>query len=105
MSVVSPVASSHLPRKSSPRKGFKGFFSLPSFSLRLLYCCLSVVMNHLRTSIERFFASGSFAGATKTEGCSDQYEEYSVRDVEDTMKGGAVMDAMSPLKDASDCKY
>lgn len=38
--VVSPASGSfsHLPRKSSPRKGFKGFFSLPSFSLREQYC-------------------------------------------------------------------
>jgi len=31
---VVPDSSSHFPRKSSPRNGFNGFFSLPNFSLR-----------------------------------------------------------------------
>jgi hypothetical protein len=101
---VSPAASSHLPRNSSPKKGFSGFFSLPSFSLRLAYCCLSVLRNHFSTSNMRFAASFSAAGATKTEGCSVQYEENSTRDVVERMKAGAVMDDRSPLKDAMDCE-
>lgn len=51
----------------------------------------------------RFAGSGSFAGATKTDGCSHQKEEYSVREVDERMKGGAVMEERSPLKDANDC--
>ena len=100
---VVPASSSHFPRNNSPRKGFKGFFSLPNFSLRLAYCCLSVLKNHLRTSRARFCGSFSFAGAMKTEGCSAQYEENSTRDLVERMKGGAVMVERSPLKDAMDC--
>jgi hypothetical protein len=103
ISCVSPAASSHLPRNSSPRKGFRGFFSLPSFSLRLAYCCLSVLRNHFNTSNMRFAGSFSAAGATNTEGCSVQYEENSTRDVVERMKAGAVMDDRSPLKEAIDC--
>lgn len=71
---VVPVSdsSSHLPKNSSPRNGFRGFFSLPSFSLLLEYCCLSVLRNHLRTRSARFSGSGSRAGATKRDGCSVQ---------------------------------
>ena len=69
---VVPAASSHLPRNSSPRKGFKGFFSLPSFSLRLAYCCFRVLKNHLSTNTARFAGSFSAAGAMKMEGCSAQ---------------------------------
>ena len=70
--LVSPAASSHLPKYNSPRKGFKGFFSVPYLSLRLLYCCFSVLKNHFSTSIERLAGSGSEAGFTNTEGCSVQ---------------------------------
>lgn len=101
---VVPVSSSpfHLPRNSSPRNGFSGFFSLPSLSLRLAYCCFSVLKNHLRTRAARLAGSGSRVGATKSEGCSVQYAEYSVRDVDERMNGGAVREDRSPLKDAMD---
>ena len=58
--------------------------------------------NHFSTSNERLAGSGSEAGATKIEGCSVQYAENSVRDVVPRMKGGAVMDERSPLKEAID---
>jgi hypothetical protein len=99
---VVPASSSHFPRKISPRKGLRGFFSLPYCSLRLAYCCLSVVMNHLRTSSARFCGSFSFAGAAKTDGCSHQYPLNSVKLVDDRMNGGAVRDDRSPLKEAID---
>jgi hypothetical protein len=87
---------------SSPRKGFRGFFSLPSFSLRLQYCWWRVLRNHFKTSRARFSGSASFAGATNSPGCSAQYAEYSVREVEERIKGGAVRDDRSPLKEAMD---
>jgi hypothetical protein len=99
---VVPASSSHFPRKSSPRNGFRGFFSLPYCSLRLAYCCFSVVKNHLSTRRARFAGSGSLDGATNTEGCSHQYELNSVRLVDERMKGGAVRLERSPLKDAID---
>jgi hypothetical protein len=102
MSCVVPTESSHLPKNSSPRKGFSGFFSLPSFSLRLAYCCFSVLMNHLITSMARLAGSFSAAGATNTEGCSVQYDENSVRDLVERMKAGAVMVERSPLNEAMD---
>lgn len=102
-SSVSPEASVHLPRKSSPRKGFKGFFSEPSFSFLVAYCCFNVDKNHLSTSIDLFCASGSAAGATSSEGISAQYAENSVSDVVLRMKAGAVMDERSPLNEAMDC--
>lgn len=71
-SSVTPASSSHLPRNSSPRNGFSGFFSLPNCSLRLAYCCLSVERNHLRTRRARFPGSDSAAGAAKSGGCSHQ---------------------------------
>ena len=75
---------------------------MPYCSLRLAYCCFSVVMNHLTTSSARLAGSFSLLGATKTEGCSHQYELNSVRLVEERMKGGAVSDERSPLKEAMD---
>jgi hypothetical protein len=81
-----------LPKNSSPRKGFKGFFSFPNFSLRLAYCCFSVLKNHFNTNSARFCGSFSCAGATKIEGCSAQYPENSTSDVEDRINGGAVKD-------------
>lgn len=69
---VVPASSSHRPRKSSPRKGFRGFFSDPNLSLLLLYCCFKVLKNHFKTNNARFAGSGSEAGATKIEGCSVQ---------------------------------
>ena len=56
ISRVSPTSpsSSHFPRNNSPKKGFNGFFSVPSFSLRLQYCWWSVLRNHFRTSNARF---------------------------------------------------
>lgn len=53
-SSVSPVASFHVPRNNSPKKGFRGFFSDPSFSFLVAYCCLSVERNHFSTSMARF---------------------------------------------------
>lgn len=64
-----------------------------------------MVRNHFSTSNARFAGSGSEAGATKMEGCSVQYAENSVREVVPRMKGGAVMDERSPLKDAIDCHH
>ena len=99
---VFPASSSQCPRNSSPRNGFSGFFSLPNCSLRLAYCCLSVDKNHFRTSTARCSASFFSAGAAKSGGCSHQYDENSVREVEERMKGGAVSDARSPVKEAMD---
>lgn len=104
MSSVTPASSSHLPRKSSPKKGLRGFFSLPYCSLRLAYCCFNVVKNHLRTRSALFAGSDSLAGAAKTGGCSHQYELNSVKLVPERMKGGAVRLARSPLKEAMDCQ-
>ncbi len=97
-----PAASSHLPKNSSPKNGLSGFFSLPNFSLRLAYCCFNVLKNHFITSMHRFAGSFSAAGATKTEGCSVQYDENSVRDLVERIKAGAVMVERSPLKEAID---
>jgi hypothetical protein len=97
---VSPESSTHFPRNSSPRNGFSGFFSLPNFSLLELYCCFKVLKNHFKTRRARLVGSGSEAGATKIAGCSVQYAEYSVRDVVERMKGGAVSVDKSPLKEA-----
>ena len=44
--------------------------------------------------------SCSAAGATKTDGCWVQYAENSVSDKVPRMKGGAVMEERSPLKEA-----
>lgn len=102
MSSVVPAESTHFPKNNSPKNGFRGFFSLPNLSLRLAYCCLRVVRNHFNTSNARFLGSSSFAGATKTFGCSAQYEENSVREVDDRMNGGAVREDRSPEKLAID---
>jgi hypothetical protein len=67
-----PDASSHFPRKSSPRNGFNGFFSLPSFSFLEEYDDFSDERNHLSTRRALFAGSGSCAGATKIDGCSVQ---------------------------------
>jgi len=104
VSSVTPASSTHLPRNSSPRNGLRGFFSLPYCSLRLAYCCLRVVKNHLSTNSALFAGSDSLAGATKTDGCSHQYELNSVKLVDERMKGGAVRLARSPLKEAMDCR-
>ena len=74
MSCVVPISgsSSHLPKKSSPRKGLSGFFSLPPFSFRLAYDGFRVLRYHFSTSRERFCGSGSFAGATSKSGRSAQ---------------------------------
>ena len=61
-----------------------------------------MLRNHFNTSRALFAGSGSAAGATKMDGCSVQYAENSVRDVVPRMKGGAVIDERSPLKDAID---
>ena len=58
--------------------------------------------NHLSTNKARFAGSCSFAGATKTDGFSVQYAENSVREIVPTMKGGAVTEERSPLKEAKD---
>lgn len=100
---VVPITSSHFPRKSSPKNGFKGFtfFFFPVSSL-LLCCCFSVLRNHFNTSNTRFSGSGSWAGATNSDGCSHQYAENSVTDCGERMKGGAVREKRSPLKVAID---
>lgn len=101
---VSPTSASesHLPRKSSPRNGLSGFFSLPNFSLRLQYCWRRVLKNHLRTARALFSGSVSLAGATNKDGCSAQYAEYSVKEVEERINGGAVNEERSPEKEAID---
>jgi hypothetical protein len=99
---VVPASSSHFPRNSSPKKGLRGFFSFPYCSLRLAYCCLRVVKNHFNTRRARFLGSASFAGAAKMAGCSHQYDENSVKLVEERIKGGAVRLARSPLNEAID---
>jgi hypothetical protein len=104
ISSVVPAESTHFPRKSSPKKGFRGFFSFPNFSLRLAYCCLNVLRNHFSTNSALFSGSFSAAGATKIEGCSAQYEENSTSDVDERINGGAVKDERSPEKDAMDFK-
>jgi hypothetical protein len=71
-SVVSPASSVQVPRKSSPRKGLRGFFSLPNCSLRLAYWCLSVERNHLRTRAARQAGSDSATGAVRSGGCVAQ---------------------------------
>lgn len=38
----------------------------------------------------------------RRDGCVDQYEENSVRDCDDRIKGGAVKDERSPLNEAID---
>lgn len=88
--------------KSSPRNGFRGFFSFPNLSLRLAYCCFKVLKNHFNTSNALFWGSFSLAGATNIDGCSPQYELNSTRDVEERINGGAVSDDKSPEKDAMD---
>lgn len=105
MSWVIPAASCQYPKNSSPRKGLSGFFSLPSLSFLLLYCCFNVLRNHFSTSKARLAGSFSEAGATKIVGCSAQYVENSVSDVVDRMKGGAVREERSPLKDAIDWRH
>lgn len=42
--------------------------------------------------------------ATNKSGCSAQYWEYSTSDVGDNIKGGAVNEDKSPLKDAIDLR-
>lgn len=76
---------------------------MPYCSLRLAYCCLRVVKNHLSTRRARFAGSASLAGAAKIEGCSHQYELNSVKLVAERIKGGAVRLERSPLKEAMDC--
>jgi hypothetical protein len=98
MSFVVPASSTHFPKYSSPKKGLRGFFSVPYSSLRLLYCCLRVLINHLSTSRARLAGSCSLAGATKMEGCSAQYDENSTKEVDDRIQGGAVKEERSPLK-------
>jgi hypothetical protein len=80
-------------------QGVLTFFSDPRFSFRLLYCCLRVVINHLSTNTARFWGSFSLAGAVRMEGNETQYAEYSVREVELRIKGGAVREEMSPEKE------
>jgi hypothetical protein len=61
-----------------------------------------VLRNHLKTRSALFAGSDSLAGATKSSGCSAQYAEYSTSDVPERMKGGAVREERSPLKEAMD---
>lgn len=61
-------------------------------------------MNHLTTLTKR--CSGSFWRAIERKSVlfSAQNLQYSVRDTGERMKGGAVREAKSPLKDAMDFK-
>ncbi len=61
-----------------------------------------MLRNHFRTSNDRFSGLDSLAGATKRAGCSAQYAENSTIDCGDNRNGGAVREARSPLKVASD---
>jgi hypothetical protein len=79
-----------------------GFFSLPRFSSRLLYCCFSVLINHFSTSTALFSGSFSLEGAISSEGCEFQNAEYSTSDVPLRMNGGAVREEISPEKEAMD---
>jgi hypothetical protein len=56
----------------------------------------------LSTNTARRSASFFSAGAAKRDGCSHQYDENSVRDVDESIKGGAVSEARSPVKEAMD---
>ena len=69
---VVPASSTHLPRNSSPKNGFNGFFSDPYFSFLVLYDCFRLLKNHLSTSSALLAGSGSEAGATNIDGCSVQ---------------------------------
>lgn len=102
ISSVVPDSSCHFPRNNSPKKGLSGFFSFPYLSLRLAYCCFSVVRNHFKTNKARLWGSGSRAGATNVAGCSAQYDENSTRDFADNMNGGAVREDKSPENKAKD---
>jgi hypothetical protein len=51
----------------------------------------------------RLSGSVSRAGATKRDGYSAQYVEYSIIDWGERRKGGAVREERSPLKVAIDC--
>jgi len=99
---VIPVSSSQRPMNSSPRNGFKGFFSEPSFSLLEQYCCFKVFSSHLRTSSARLAGSGSRVGATNKDAFSAQYAENSTRDCVERMNAGAVREERSPLNEAID---
>jgi hypothetical protein len=65
---------------------------------------LSVLKNHFKTRSALFAGSFSAAGATNSEGCSAQYEEYSVKETPLRMKGGAVREEISPLNEAMDLR-
>lgn len=63
-----------------------------------------MLKNHFNTRSALFAGSCSAAGATKSEGCSAQYDEYSVNETPLRMNGGAVREEISPLKDAMDLR-
>lgn len=97
--LLGSASSPHLAKNNSPKNGFKGFFSLPMLSLRLLYCCFSVLRNHLRTATARCSGSDMEAGLMSSAGSETQYAEYSVSEVGLRMKGGAVRVERSPEKE------
>ena len=101
--VVCPNSSSQWPVNNSPRKGFSGFFSDPSFSEREQYCCFNVLSSHFITRRARLAGSCSWVGAIHNEVFSVQYAENSTRDWVDRMKAGAVKEDRSPLNEAIDC--
>lgn len=102
----------HFPTNTSPKNGFKGFFSDPMDSLREQYCDFKVEINHLTTANIRNNSGGvpSLSGSVMKEGsknksgCSAQYSEYSVNETGERMNGGAVKDERSPLNDEIDFK-
>jgi hypothetical protein len=59
-----------------------------------------VLRNHFNTRTARCSGSDPFAGSVNTEGWDIQYAEYSVREVELRMKGGAVREDISPENEA-----
>ena len=93
---VLPFSSSQCPRKSSPRKGLKGFLP-PSLSF-LPIIRGKVLRNHWRTSKARCSGSLPRVGETKSDGRSSHVPENSMMDIGDSKNGGAVMVDKSPLK-------
>ncbi|KAG7877293.1 hypothetical protein KL938_004049 [Ogataea parapolymorpha] len=95
----------HLPTNNSPKNGFRGFFSPPSVSAREQYWLFRVEMNQRRTATMCLSSTESMSlgscwmklGARNRSTCSDQYWEYSTKDVGERINGGAVNDDKSPL--------
>jgi len=60
----------YVPRKSSPRIGLSGFFSVLLDSFRDEYWPRRVPMNHFRTARARCSASGAVEICSSSWGCS-----------------------------------